>query len=98
MRGGLLEMQSGSWEIQMLRTISATLIMLWLMLWLLGIGSGDAVDYFIHVPFFMAIIAMLIQIKADCRDYGDDQRRKRYFKRQLVADRQRTSINDRPCK
>jgi len=70
----------------MLRTISATLIMLWLMLWRLGIGAGDAVGYFIHIPFFIAIIAMLIQIDADCRDYGDDQKRKRYFKRQLVVE------------
>jgi hypothetical protein len=55
------------------------------ILWLLGLLSGYTVDYFIHIPLFFAIIAMLIQIEDDCSDYGSGYTRKRYLKRQLIS-------------
>jgi len=55
------------------------------ILWLLGFVSGYTVDYYIHVPLFFAIIAMLIQIEDDCSDYGSGHTRNRYLKRQLVS-------------
>jgi hypothetical protein len=55
------------------------------ILWLLGFVSGYTVDYYIHIPLFFAIIAMLIQIEDDCSDYGFGHTRKRYLKRQLIS-------------
>jgi hypothetical protein len=52
--------------------------------WLLGFMSGYTVDYYIHIPLFFAIIAMLIQIEDDCSDNGSGYTRKRYSKRKLV--------------
>jgi hypothetical protein len=54
------------------------------ILWLLGSVSGNAEEYYIHIPLFFAIIAMLIQIDDDCSDYGSGHKRRRYLKRQLV--------------
>jgi hypothetical protein len=61
-----------------------TISLIFLILWLLGFVSGYTVDYFIHVPLFFAIIAMLIQIENDCSDHGSGHTRKMYLKRQLV--------------
>jgi hypothetical protein len=62
-----------------------TILLILLALWLLlGFVSGYMVDYFIHIPLFFAIIAILIQIEDDCSDYGSGRRRSRYLKRQLV--------------
>jgi hypothetical protein len=50
--------------------------MLWMIavmlviLWLLEFVSGYTADYFIHIPLFFAIIAMLIKIEDDCSDCG----------------------------
>jgi hypothetical protein len=55
------------------------------MLWLLGLAAGDTLGDVIHIPLFIAIIAMLIQIEADCNDYGSGYRRQRQVKRQLVS-------------
>jgi hypothetical protein len=59
------------------------------ILWLLGFVSGYTVDYYIHIPLFFAIIAMLIQIEEDCSDYGSGHTRNRYLKRQLVRSSRR---------
>jgi hypothetical protein len=53
--------------------------------WLLGLVSGYKMDDFIHILLFFAIIAMLIQIEDDCRDYESGHTRKRYLKRQLIS-------------
>jgi hypothetical protein len=55
------------------------------ILWLLGLVSGYTMGYFIHIPLFFAILAMLIQIEDDCSDYGYGLTRKRYLKRQLIS-------------
>jgi hypothetical protein len=55
------------------------------MLWLLGLGTGDTLGDVIHIPLFIAIIAMLIQIEADCSAYDSGHGRKRHVKRQLVS-------------
>ena len=55
-----------------------------IILWLLGLAIGDMMGYFIHIPLFFAIIAMLIQIEDDCSDYGSDFTRQRYLKKQLI--------------
>ena len=55
----------------MLWTIAVILI----TLWLLGLVTGYTMGYFIHIPLFFAIIAMLIQIEDDCGDYGPGQTR-----------------------
>ena len=39
-------------------------------LWLLGLVTGYTLGHFIHVVFLFAIIAMLMQMEDDCRDYG----------------------------
>jgi hypothetical protein len=65
----------------MLWTISLIL----LILWLLGFVSGYTVDYFIHIPLFFAIIAMLIQIEDDCSDDDSGHMRKRYLERRVVG-------------
>ncbi len=65
----------------MLWTIAVILI----ILWLLGLVTGDTMGYFIHVPLFFAIIAMLIQIEDDCSDYSSGHTRERYLKRQLIS-------------
>jgi hypothetical protein len=57
--------------------------------WLLGFVSGYTVDYYIHIPLFFAIIAMLIQIEDDCSDYGSGHTRNRYLKRRLVRSSRR---------
>jgi hypothetical protein len=62
-----------------------TILLILLILWLLGLMSGYTMDYFIHIPLFFAIVAMLIQIEDDCSNYGSDITRKRYLKRQLVS-------------
>ncbi len=66
----------------MLWTIAVILI----MLWLLGLVTGYTTGYFIHIPLFIAIIAILIKIEADCNNYGSGLTRKRYLKRQLVSE------------
>ncbi len=38
-----------------------TILVILLILWLLGFVSGYTVDYFIHIPLFFAVIAMLIR-------------------------------------
>ena len=63
-----------------------TIIVILIMLWLLGLATGDTMGYFIHVPLFIALIAMLIKIEADCNNYGSGLTRKRYLKRQLVSE------------
>ena len=65
----------------MLWTIAVILI----ILWLLGPVTGYTMGYFIHIPLFFAIVAMLVQIEDDCSDYGSGLTRKRYLKRQLVS-------------
>jgi hypothetical protein len=65
----------------MLWTIAVVMV----ILWLLGFVSGYTVDYFIHIPLFLAIIAMLIQIEDDCSDYGNGHTRKTYLKGQFVS-------------
>jgi Family of unknown function (DUF5670) len=65
----------------MLWTIAVILI----VLWMLGLATGYTMGYFIHIPLFLAIIAMLIKIEEDCSDYGSGHARKRYLKRQLVS-------------
>jgi hypothetical protein len=62
-----------------------TILVILLILWLLGFVSGCTVDYFIHIPLFFAIIAMLIQIEDACSDYRSGHARKRYLKRQSVS-------------
>ena len=64
----------------MVWTISVVLV----ILWLLGFVSGYTADYFIHIPLFFAITAMLIQIEDDCSDYGSVPTRKRYFERKVI--------------
>ena len=56
-----------------------------IIFWFLGLVSGYTMGNFIHIPLFIAIIAMLIQIEDDCSDYGSGHTRKRYLKRQLVS-------------
>jgi hypothetical protein len=63
----------------MLWTIAVVLV----ILWLLGLVSGYTVDYFIHIPLFFAVIAMLIQIEDDCSDYGSGHMRKEVFKKAI---------------
>jgi hypothetical protein len=65
----------------MLWTIAVVLI----IFWVLGLVNGFTMGYFIHIPLFFAIIAMLIQIEDDCSDYGSGHTRKRYLKTQLVS-------------
>ena len=62
-----------------------TILVILLILWLLGFVSGYTVDYFIHIPLFFAIIAMLIQIEDDCSDYGSGHTKKRYLERRVVS-------------
>ena len=68
-------------EDQMLWTIAVSLI----ILWVLGLVTGYTVGYFIHIPLFFAIIAMLIQVEDDCSDYGSGHTRKRYLERRVVS-------------
>jgi len=65
----------------MLWTIAVVLV----ILWLLGLVIGYTVGYFVHIPLFFAIIAVLVQIENDCSDYGFVHARKRSLKRQLVS-------------
>jgi hypothetical protein len=62
-----------------------TIAVILTVLWLLGLVTGYTMGYFIHIPLFLAIIAMLIKIEEDCSDYGSGHARKRYLKRQLVS-------------
>ena len=43
-------------------TIAVSLI----IFWVLGLVTGYTMGYFIHIPLFFAIIAMLIQVEDDC--------------------------------
>jgi hypothetical protein len=65
----------------MLWTIAVSLI----ILWVLGLVTGYTMGYFIHIPLFFAIIAMLIQVEDDCSDYGSGHTRKRYLERRVVS-------------
>ena len=63
----------------MLWTIAVVLV----VLWLLGFVNGYTENYFIHILPFFAIIAILIQIEADC-DYGYGYMRKGYLERRVA--------------
>jgi len=65
----------------MLWTIAVVLI----ILWMLGLVTGYTMGYFIHIPLFFAITAILIQIEDDCSVYGSGHTRKRYLERQLIS-------------
>jgi hypothetical protein len=65
----------------MLWTISVIL----LILWLLGLVIGYTTGYFIHIPLFFAIIAILIQIEDDCNDYSPGHTRMWHLKRQWIS-------------
>jgi hypothetical protein len=68
-------------EDQRLWTIAVILI----ILWFLGLVTCDTTGDFIHIPLFIAIIALLIQIEDDCSDYGSGHTTKKYLKRQLIS-------------
>jgi hypothetical protein len=55
------------------------------ILWLLGYVSGYTESYFIHILPFFAVITILIQIEADCSDYGYVQMRKRHLGRRVAG-------------
>ncbi|MHB8828676.1 MAG: lmo0937 family membrane protein [Syntrophales bacterium] len=65
----------------MLWTVSAVLI----ILWMLGMVSGYATGDYAHIILFFAIIVMLIQIEDDCRDCNSGYAMKTYLKRQLKS-------------
>jgi hypothetical protein len=49
----------------MLWTTAVVLVMMWLLAFL----SGYTADYFIHIPLFFAIIALLNHIENDCSNH-----------------------------
>jgi hypothetical protein len=59
------------------------ILLIFLILWLLGLVSGYTMD-FVHIPLFIAIVALLFQIEDECRNYGSTLTKKRYFKRQFI--------------
>ena len=65
----------------MLWTIAVSLI----ILWVLGLVTGYTMGYFIHIPLFFAIIAMLIQVEDDCSDYGSGIRGRGIWRRRVVS-------------
>lgn len=58
--------------------------MVMVILWLLGSVGGYAAGNVIHILLFVAIIAMLVQIRDECSDYDSGPMRKRYLRRQLL--------------
>jgi hypothetical protein len=62
-----------------------TICLILLILWLLGLVIGYATGYFIHIPLFFAIIAILTQIVTDFRDDGFGHTRLRRLKRQWIG-------------
>jgi beta-lactamase regulating signal transducer with metallopeptidase domain len=65
-----------------------TILLILLILWLLGLVSGYMVDSVIHIPLFVAIVAMLIKIEDDCSNYGSCLTKKMNFKRHLISNEQ----------
>jgi hypothetical protein len=61
------------------------ILLFFLVLWLLGLVSGYAMDNVAHIPLFIAIVALLFQIEDECRNYGSGLTKKRYFKRQFIS-------------
>ena len=61
-----------------------TIAVVLIMLWALGLATGYSTDYFIHIPFFLAIIAILIQIEDDCSNYASGHMKKGYVKSQKL--------------
>jgi hypothetical protein len=62
-----------------------TILLILLILWLLGLVSGYTMDSVIHIPLFLAIVAMLIKLEDDCSNYGSCITKKRYFKRHFIS-------------
>lgn len=68
-----------------------TIALMLTVLWLLGLVTGYAIGYFIHIPLFAAIIVILIKIEVDCSDYGSGHSRKKHVKGELVSGSQDVS-------
>jgi hypothetical protein len=60
------------------------ILLFFLVLWMLGLVSGYAMDNIAHIPLFIAIVALLFQIEDECSNYGSGFTKKRYFKRQFI--------------
>jgi hypothetical protein len=61
-----------------------TILSMCLILWLLGFLNGYSMGGVIHVLPIIAIIAMLVQVEADCSDFGPGRARLRRLKRRAV--------------
>ena len=60
------------------------LLVMFLILWLLGLINGYSMGGVIHVLPVIAIIAMLVQVEDDCNDFGTGRARLRRSKRRVV--------------
>ena len=61
-----------------------TIVVMFLILWLLGLLNGYSMGGVIHALPVIAIIAMLVQVEDECSDFGPGQARLRRSKRRVV--------------